>query len=64
MYYSNRDGVPRSGILVDNLLTKIEDLDVATSCQTGLLSNTDKTKLDSLEDSESISFEDINRICV
>lgn len=64
MYYSNRDGVPRSGVLVDSLLTKIEDLDIATSDKTGLLSNIDKVKLDSLEDNESLSFMDINRICV
>lgn len=49
-YISNRDGVVRSGEHVDELLTKIEDLENATQRSDGTMSKEDKTKLDNIED--------------
>lgn len=47
-YVLNRDGVPRTGASVDELLNKIEDLAPATQEQDGMMSAEDKAKLDSM----------------
>lgn len=54
--YTSRDknGNPRTGANVDELLQKIEDLENATHETAGLMSAADKTKLDAQEDSPSI----------
>lgn len=46
-YISNRDGEVRTGPHVDELLTKIEDLENATDRKDGTMSKEDKQKLDS-----------------
>ena len=61
-YISNRDGVQRTGEFVDNMLTKIEDLENATQRKDGTMSASDKAKLDSLEDDEELSVEEINSL--
>lgn len=63
-YISNRDGVTRTGPHVDELLTKIEDLENATQATDGTMSATDKIKLDSLEDDEEMTVEDVNEILI
>lgn len=62
-YQSNRDGVPRTGEHVDELLTKIEDLENATPRTDGTMSKEDKAKLDSLEDDMALSFAEIDAAC-
>lgn len=61
-YISNRDGVQRTGEFVDSMLTKIEDLENVTTTKDGTMSAADKVKLDSLEDDEELTVEDINEI--
>jgi hypothetical protein len=61
-YVSNRDGVPRTGEQVDGFLTKIEDLDVATTQTDGLMSKTDKTKLNEMEDDEELTLQEIDEL--
>lgn len=61
-YISNRDGVVRTGPHVDELLTKIEDLENATQRTDGTMSASDKIKLDSLEDDEELSLEEIESL--
>lgn len=61
-YISNRDGVPRTGEHVDELLTKIEDLANATTLADGTMSKEDKAKLDTLEDDEEMSIEEMDSI--
>ena len=61
-YISNRDGVERTGPHVDELLTKIEDLKNATPTEDGTMSTADKVKLDSLEDDEELTVEDVNEL--
>lgn len=61
-YVSNRDGEVRTGPHVDELLTKIEDLENATQRTDGTMSASDKAKLDSLEDDEELSVEEINSL--
>ena len=63
-YISNRDGVQRTGEFVDSMLTKIEDLENATQRKDGTMSASDKVKLDSLEDDEELTVEDINEILI
>ena len=58
-YILNRDGVERSGEGVDDLLDKIEDLADATTTTSGLMSKTDKKKLDELEDCEELSIDEV-----
>ena len=53
---------PRSGTSVDNLLTKIEDLQNATQQTDGTMSSNDKYKLDTLEDDQELSIEEIARL--
>ena len=62
--YHSRDkyGNPRAGETVDNLLTKIEDLHNATQHVDGTMSANDKYKLDSLEDDQELSIEEIARL--
>lgn len=61
-YISNRDGVQRTGEFVDSMLTKIEDLENATTTKDGTMSATDKAKLDSLEDDEEMTIEEMDTI--
>lgn len=61
-YISNRDGVQRTGEFVDSMLTKIEDLENATQRKDGTMSASDKVKLDSLEDDEELSLEEIESL--
>lgn len=61
-YISNRDGVQRTGEFVDSMLTKIEDLENVTTTKDGTMSAADKVKLDSLEDDEELTVEDVNEI--
>ncbi len=61
-YISNRDGVQRTGEFVDSMLTKIEDLENATQRKDGTMSAADKVKLDSLEDDEELSLEEIESL--
>lgn len=61
-YRSNRDGVPRSGEFLDDMLTKIEDLAPATASTTGLMSAADKAKLNTLEDDEELTIAEIANI--
>ena len=61
-YISNRDGVTRTGEHVDELLTKIEDLENATRRTDGTMSALDKEKLDSMEDDEELSIEEIEAL--
>lgn len=61
-YYSNRDGVYRSGEQVDELLSKIEDLEDATLTVSGMMSAADKKKLDDLEDDEELGIMDLARL--
>jgi len=61
-YVSNRDGVARTGPHVDELLNKIEDLENATQSVDGTMSASDKAKLDSMEDDEELSIEEINSL--
>lgn len=56
-YISNRDGVVRSGEHVDELLTKIEDLENATPRTDGTMSKEDKVKLDEQVPIQPISWE-------
>lgn len=56
-YQSNRDGVPRTGEHVDELLTKIEDLENATQRADGTMSKEDKIILDEQVPIEPISWE-------
>lgn len=56
-YVSNRDGVVRSGEHVDELLTKIEDLENATPRTDGTMSKEDKVKLDEQVPIQPISWE-------
>jgi hypothetical protein len=60
-YISNRDGVVRTGPHVDDLLTKIEDLEDATSLKSGTMSAKDKIKLDGLN---NISIDELSEILV
>ena len=61
-YHSNRNGVPRTGKYVDELLTKIEDLADATHSTSGMMSGNDKRKLDDLEEDEEFTIEEINQL--
>ena len=62
-YHSkDKNGVPRSGQTVDNLLTKIEDLDNATQSTSGMMSAEDKTKLDSLEDDQALTIRELEEL--
>ena len=61
-YISNRDGVARTGEHVDELLNKIEDLENATHRNDGTMSALDKEKLDSMEDDEELSIEEIEAL--
>ena len=61
-YHSNRDGVPRTGKDVDDLLSKIEDLTDATHSVSGMMSGSDKRKLDDLEEDEEFTIEEINQL--
>lgn len=61
-YHSNRNGVPRTGKNVDELLTKIEDLADATHSTSGMMSGRDKRKLDDLEEDEEFTIEEINQL--
>ena len=63
-YISNRDGVQRTGEFVDSMLTKIEDLENVTTTKDGTMSAADKVKLDSLEDDEELTVEDVNEILI
>lgn len=63
-YISNRDGVQRTGEFVDSMLTKIEDLENVTATKDGTMSAADKVKLDSLEDDEELTVEDVNKILI
>ena len=63
-YISNRDGVQRTGEFVDSMLTKIEDLENVTPTKDGTMSAADKVKLDSLEDDEEMTVEDVNEILI
>ena len=56
-YVSNRDGVPRTGPHVDELLNKIEDLENATQRTDGTMSKEDKVKLDEQVPIQPISWE-------
>lgn len=61
-YTLKRDGAARKGSRVDNLLDKIEDLENATNAKDGTMSAADKTKLDSLEDDEEMTIEEMDTI--
>lgn len=61
-YTLKRDGAARKGSRVDNLLDKIEDLGNATNAKDGTMSAADKSKLDSLEDDEELSLEEIESL--
>ena len=62
-YHStDRNGNPRKGKDMDKLLDKIDDLKNATSREDGTMSAQDKGKLDSLEDDEEMSIEEIAAI--
>lgn len=56
-YHSNRRGAE-----VDALLDKIDDLQNATQQNDGTMSHGDKYKLDTLEDDEELSIEEIARL--
>ena len=56
-YHSDRRGAE-----VDALLDKIDDLHNATQHTDGTMSRGDKYKLDSLEDDEELSLEEVARI--
>ena len=62
-YISNRDGVQRTGEFVDSMLTKIEDLENATSVKDGTMSAYDKQKLDSYVADHALSMQEIDEIC-
>ena len=61
-YTLKRDGAARKGSRVDNLLDKIEDLENVTQRKDGTMSAADKIKLDSLEDDEELSLEEIESL--
>ena len=61
-YTLRRDGTARKGSRVDNLLDKIEDLENATQRKDGTMSASDKMKLDSLEDDEEMTIEEMAAI--
>lgn len=61
-YTLNKNGVPRQGPQVDELLDKIEELDNATVHTDGTMSAVDKKKLDDLEDDEELTIEEINQL--
>lgn len=61
-YTLKRDGAARKGSRVDTLLDKIEDLENATQRKDGTMSASDKMKLDSLEDDEELSLEEIESL--
>lgn len=63
-YTLKRDGAARKGSRVDTLLDKIEDLENATNAKDGTMSAADKVKLDSLEDDEELTVEDVNEILI
>ena len=62
-YVSNRDGIVRTGPHVDELLTKIEDLENATQRTDGTMSAYDKQKLDSYVADHALSMQEIDEIC-
>lgn len=62
-YHSNRDGVPRSGETVDELLNKIEDLAEATQQTSGMMSKFDKKKLDEQVADQALTILEIDEIC-
>ena len=66
MSYRSKDknGNPRRGPAVDALLTKIEDLDNATIHADGTMSALDKQKLDSLDDDEEMTIEEIEALLI
>ena len=66
MSYRSKDknGNPRHGPAVDALLTKIEDLDNATIHADGTMSALDKQKLDSLDDDEEMTIEEIEALLI
>lgn len=53
----DKNGVPRTGEGVDNLLNRIEDLENATQRKDGTMSKEDKVKLDEQVPIEPISWE-------
>ncbi len=61
-YILEKDGIARKGSRVDNLLDKIEDLENATQRKDGTMSKEDKVKLDSLEDNEEMTIEEMDAI--
>lgn len=66
MSYRSKDknGNPRRGPKVDELLTKIEDLENATVHADGTMSAADKAKLDTLEDDEEMTIEEIESLLI
>lgn len=64
MTYRSKDknGIPRHGRQVDELLTKIEDLTTATTDTDGLLSAEDKQKLDTLDNDEELTIDELETI--
>lgn len=61
-YTLKKDSAARKGSRVDNLLDKIEDLENATQRKDGTMSKEDKVKLDSLEDNEEMTIEEMDAI--
>ena len=66
MSYRSKDknGNPRRGPAVDALLTKIEELTTATPHSDGTMSAVDKQKLDSIDDDEEMTIEEIEALLI
>ena len=52
----------KTGVKVDELLDKIENLDNATQAVAGLMSTTDKKKLDDDVPDRELTFEEIDEL--
>lgn len=52
----------KSGVKVDELLDKIDNLDNATQAVAGLMSTTDKKKLDDDVPDRELTFEEIDEL--
>ena len=61
-YHLSRDGVERTGQVVDSLLNKIEDLENATHYKSGIMSATDKAKLDNAVADDELTIQEINNL--
>ena len=52
----------KSGVKVDELLDKIDALRNATQSTDGLMSNTDKQRLDDMTDVRALTFDEIDDV--